>query len=81
MEDQIISQDIAIVESQRPRRLPLDLQAEVHLPSDVLRQADAASTLLCSLPQVAKTTGCHLRQHLEHEFHHYKRWTSLLPHH
>ncbi len=27
-------QDIAIVESQQPRRLPLDLQAEVHLPSD-----------------------------------------------
>ncbi|WP_197036240.1 hypothetical protein [Fischerella sp. PCC 9605] len=33
-QDQIISQDIAVVESQRPRRLPLDLQAEVHLPSD-----------------------------------------------
>ncbi|WP_246275660.1 hypothetical protein [Brasilonema bromeliae] len=53
MQDEIISQDIAVVESQRPKRLPLDLQAEVHLPSDVLRQADAASTLLCSLPQVA----------------------------
>ena len=34
LEDQIMSQDISIVESQRPRRLPLDLQAEVHLPSD-----------------------------------------------
>jgi phenylpropionate dioxygenase-like ring-hydroxylating dioxygenase large terminal subunit len=34
MQDEIISQDYAIVESQRPRRLPLDLQAEVHLPSD-----------------------------------------------
>ncbi|WP_414585137.1 Rieske 2Fe-2S domain-containing protein [Scytonema sp. PCC 10023] len=34
LEDQIMSQDISIVESQRPRRLPLDLQAEFHLPSD-----------------------------------------------
>ena len=30
----VINQDIAIVESQRPRRLPLDLQAEFHVPSD-----------------------------------------------
>lgn len=30
----IISEDIEAVESQRPRRLPLDLQAEFHLPSD-----------------------------------------------
>ncbi|MEH1917811.1 MAG: hypothetical protein V7K80_08790 [Nostoc sp.] len=30
----VASQDIAIVESQQPRRLPWDLQAEVHLPSD-----------------------------------------------
>lgn len=32
--DTIVGQDIPIVESQRPRRLPLDLQAEFHLPSD-----------------------------------------------
>jgi phenylpropionate dioxygenase-like ring-hydroxylating dioxygenase large terminal subunit len=32
--DGILSQDIPIVESQRPERLPLDLQAELHLPSD-----------------------------------------------
>lgn len=30
----IIHQDIEAVESQRPKRLPLDLQAEFHLPSD-----------------------------------------------
>jgi len=30
----VINQDVAIVESQRPRRLPLDLQAEFHVPSD-----------------------------------------------
>ncbi|MCC5642606.1 aromatic ring-hydroxylating dioxygenase subunit alpha [Nostoc sp. CHAB 5824] len=30
----IISEDITAVESQRPKRLPLDLQAEFHLPSD-----------------------------------------------
>ncbi|MEH1852325.1 MAG: hypothetical protein V7L11_11710 [Nostoc sp.] len=30
----VASQDIAIVNSQQPRRLPLNLQAEVHLPSD-----------------------------------------------
>ncbi|MDZ7991715.1 MAG: Rieske 2Fe-2S domain-containing protein [Nostoc sp. EfeVER01] len=34
IQNQIASQDIAIVESQQPRRLPLDLQSEVHLPSD-----------------------------------------------
>ena len=33
-QDQIISQDLPIVESQRPKRLPLDLQAEYHLPCD-----------------------------------------------
>ena len=32
--DGILGQDIPIVESQRPERLPLDLQAELHLPSD-----------------------------------------------
>ncbi|HKB91099.1 MAG TPA: aromatic ring-hydroxylating dioxygenase subunit alpha, partial [Opitutaceae bacterium] len=32
----IIRQDIPIVESQRPERLPLDLQAELHLRSDRL---------------------------------------------
>ncbi|MCC5638978.1 hypothetical protein LC593_24730 [Nostoc sp. CHAB 5844] len=31
IQNQVASQDIAIVESQQPRRLPLDLQAEVHL--------------------------------------------------
>ncbi|MCL5068962.1 MAG: aromatic ring-hydroxylating dioxygenase subunit alpha [Thaumarchaeota archaeon] len=33
-EDQVVSQDIRIVESQRPELLPLDLQAELHLRSD-----------------------------------------------
>lgn len=33
-QDQIVAQDILIVESQRPKRLPLDLQAEFHLPCD-----------------------------------------------
>jgi phenylpropionate dioxygenase-like ring-hydroxylating dioxygenase large terminal subunit len=33
-QDKIVSQDIPIVESQRPERLPLDLQAELHLRSD-----------------------------------------------
>ncbi len=33
-EDKIMSQDIPIVESQRPELLPLDLQAELHLRSD-----------------------------------------------
>lgn len=34
VEDRIVKQDIAIVESQRPELLPLDLQAELHLRSD-----------------------------------------------
>ncbi|MDM9379945.1 hypothetical protein QUB80_04425 [Chlorogloeopsis sp. ULAP01] len=34
VQNQVASQDTAIVEFQQPRRLPLDLQAEVHLPSD-----------------------------------------------
>ncbi|MBZ8180971.1 aromatic ring-hydroxylating dioxygenase subunit alpha [Oscillatoria salina] len=34
LQDKIASQDIAIVEAQKPRRLPLNLSAEVHLPSD-----------------------------------------------
>jgi phenylpropionate dioxygenase-like ring-hydroxylating dioxygenase large terminal subunit len=33
-QDKITGQDIPIVESQRPERLPLDLQAELHLRSD-----------------------------------------------
>lgn len=33
-QDQIMAQDLPIVESQRPKRLPLDLQAEYHLPCD-----------------------------------------------
>jgi phenylpropionate dioxygenase-like ring-hydroxylating dioxygenase large terminal subunit len=33
-QDKIVSQDIPVVESQRPERLPLDLQAELHLRSD-----------------------------------------------
>jgi phenylpropionate dioxygenase-like ring-hydroxylating dioxygenase large terminal subunit len=33
-QDQVTGQDIAIVESQRPELLPLDLQAELHLKSD-----------------------------------------------
>ncbi len=33
-EDAIMAQDIPILESQRPERLPLDLQAELHLRSD-----------------------------------------------
>ena len=33
-QDIITGQDIPIVESQRPERLPLDLQAELHLRSD-----------------------------------------------
>lgn len=33
-QDIVIRQDIPIVESQSPRRLPLDLQAEIHLPCD-----------------------------------------------
>ncbi len=34
LQDQITAQDIPVVESQRPERLPLDLQAELHLRSD-----------------------------------------------
>jgi phenylpropionate dioxygenase-like ring-hydroxylating dioxygenase large terminal subunit len=33
-QDRVVAQDIPIVESQRPKRLPLDLQAEFHLPCD-----------------------------------------------
>jgi phenylpropionate dioxygenase-like ring-hydroxylating dioxygenase large terminal subunit len=33
-QDKITGQDIPVVESQRPERLPLDLQAELHLKSD-----------------------------------------------
>lgn len=33
-QEKIVSQDMPIVESQRPERLPLDLQAELHLRSD-----------------------------------------------
>jgi phenylpropionate dioxygenase-like ring-hydroxylating dioxygenase large terminal subunit len=33
-ENLLASQDIPIVESQRPENLPLDLQAELHLRSD-----------------------------------------------
>lgn len=33
-QDQIVIQDLLIVESQRPKRLPLDLQAEYHFPCD-----------------------------------------------
>jgi phenylpropionate dioxygenase-like ring-hydroxylating dioxygenase large terminal subunit len=33
-QDRVIAQDIAIIESQRPELLPLDLQAELHLRSD-----------------------------------------------
>ncbi len=34
LQDRITGQDIPVVESQRPERLPLDLQAELHLRSD-----------------------------------------------
>jgi vanillate O-demethylase monooxygenase subunit len=33
-QDRVAAQDRAIVESQRPELLPLDLQAELHLRSD-----------------------------------------------
>jgi phenylpropionate dioxygenase-like ring-hydroxylating dioxygenase large terminal subunit len=33
-QDEVTGQDVPIVESQRPERLPLDLQAELHLRSD-----------------------------------------------
>ena len=35
-QDKIFRQDLPIVESQHPERLPLDLAAELHLPSDRL---------------------------------------------
>ncbi|MDG6914208.1 MAG: aromatic ring-hydroxylating dioxygenase subunit alpha [Nitrososphaerota archaeon] len=46
-QDEITSQDIPVVESQRPERLPLDLQAELHLRSD--RIAVAYRKWLCQL--------------------------------
>jgi phenylpropionate dioxygenase-like ring-hydroxylating dioxygenase large terminal subunit len=33
-QDTVAAQDVPIVESQRPEKLPLDLQAELHLRSD-----------------------------------------------
>ncbi|MCX7671621.1 MAG: hypothetical protein N2439_16320 [Anaerolineae bacterium] len=33
-QDRIVAQDVPIVESQRPQRLPLELQDELHLRSD-----------------------------------------------
>lgn len=38
-QDRITGQDIPIVESQRPEKLPLDLQAELHLRSDKIAVA------------------------------------------
>ena len=35
-QEKIFAQDLPIVGSQRPERLPLDLAAELHLPSDRL---------------------------------------------
>jgi len=35
-EDRIVAQDIPVVERQRPERLPLDLQAELHHRSDAI---------------------------------------------
>lgn len=35
-EDKIVAQDLPIVEAQKPERLPLDLQAELHHRSDAL---------------------------------------------
>lgn len=46
-QDQVAAQDIPIVESQRPERLPLDLQAELHLKSD--RVAIAYRSMLSRL--------------------------------
>lgn len=43
-QDRVAMQDVPIVESQRPERLPLDLQAELHLRSD--RVAIAYRTML-----------------------------------
>ena len=34
-QDKVFAQDIAVIESQRPELLPLDLQAELHLRSDL----------------------------------------------
>ncbi len=33
-QNHLMSQDIPMIESQRPQRLPLDLQAEFHIPAD-----------------------------------------------
>src|SRR5437667_4879779 len=33
-QEKVVGQDVPVVESQRPERLPLDLQAELHLRSD-----------------------------------------------
>ncbi|NJN88756.1 MAG: aromatic ring-hydroxylating dioxygenase subunit alpha [Leptolyngbyaceae cyanobacterium SL_7_1] len=38
-QNHLMSQDIPMVESQRPQRLPLDLQAEFHVPADRLAVA------------------------------------------
>ena len=46
-QDTVAYQDLPIVESQRPERLPLDLQAELHLRSD--RVAIAYRTMLREL--------------------------------
>jgi phenylpropionate dioxygenase-like ring-hydroxylating dioxygenase large terminal subunit len=35
-QDSIVAQDLPIIEAQKPERLPLDLQAELHHRSDVL---------------------------------------------
>jgi phenylpropionate dioxygenase-like ring-hydroxylating dioxygenase large terminal subunit len=35
-EDKIVAQDLPVVEAQRPERLPLDLQAELHHRSDAM---------------------------------------------
>ena len=53
-QDKLVAQDIAIVESQRPQRLPLDLQAP---------GASIERSRLDCLPQVAQTTRRHLRRH------------------
>ncbi|MEO0868279.1 MAG: hypothetical protein AAFY17_07490 [Cyanobacteria bacterium J06642_11] len=33
-QDKVMAQDIPMIESQRPQRLPLDLQQEFHFPCD-----------------------------------------------
>jgi phenylpropionate dioxygenase-like ring-hydroxylating dioxygenase large terminal subunit len=33
-QDRVVRQDLPIVASQHPKRLPLDLKAEIHLPCD-----------------------------------------------